>query len=62
MLVVDIGYSLVYRNAGLTTAANGYSLYPSVPFLIWLDLALAAIGIVIGALGAVVSMRRFLKI
>ncbi|MFD1483981.1 permease-like cell division protein FtsX [Lacticaseibacillus baoqingensis] len=62
MLVVDIGYSLVYRNAGLTTAANGYSLYASVPFLIWLDLALAAIGVVIGALGAVVSMRRFLKI
>lgn len=62
MLVVDIGYSLVYANAGLTTAANGYSLFPTMPFLFWLDLALAAIGIIIGALGSVVSMRRFLKI
>lgn len=62
MVIVDAGYSLVYSHADLTTAANGYSLYPNMPFLFWLDLALAVVGIVIGALGSVVSMRRFLKI
>ncbi|WP_461213391.1 permease-like cell division protein FtsX [Lacticaseibacillus sp. GG6-2] len=62
MIVVDVGYPLVYSNAGLTTATNGYSLFPSMPFLLWLDIALAAVGVIIGALGSVVSMRRFLKI
>lgn len=62
MLIVDFGYGLVTRNAPFTVAANGFSLYPNMPFLVWIDLALAVIGMVIGALGAVVSMRRFLKI
>ncbi|WP_179394354.1 permease-like cell division protein FtsX [Lacticaseibacillus absianus] len=62
IVAVDIAYGLVYRSANLSTAANGFDLYPSMPFLIWLDLAIALIGIVIGALGAVVSMRRFLRI
>ncbi|WP_225048836.1 permease-like cell division protein FtsX [Lacticaseibacillus kribbianus] len=62
MLVVDFGYGLVYRNANFTVAGNGFSLFPTLPFLFWLDLSVALIGIVIGALGAVVSMRRFLRI
>jgi cell division transport system permease protein len=45
-----------------TQAANGFTFYPQMPFLLWMDLLLAGIGIVIGALGSVVSMRRFLKI
>lgn len=62
MAVVDIGYSVVHSSINLTQAANGFSLFPTMPFLFWLDLALALIGIVIGALGAVLSMSRFLKI
>lgn len=62
MVVVDVGYSLVFSHANLSQAANGYSLFSTMPFLFWLDLALAVVGIVIGALGSVVSMRRFLKI
>ncbi|WP_262315516.1 permease-like cell division protein FtsX [Lacticaseibacillus parakribbianus] len=62
MLVVDFGYGLVYKNANFSVAANGFSLFPTLPFLFWLDLGIALIGIVIGALGAVVSMRRFLRI
>lgn len=62
MVVVDIVYSIVLKSANLSTAANGFSMYPVMPFLFWLDLLIALIGIVIGALGAVVSMRRFLKI
>ncbi|MCX2454676.1 permease-like cell division protein FtsX [Lacticaseibacillus nasuensis] len=62
MAVVDAGYSVVYHSFGFTRAANGFSLFPTMPFLVWLDLALAGIGIIIGALGALISMRRFLKI
>ncbi|WP_125704017.1 permease-like cell division protein FtsX [Lacticaseibacillus daqingensis] len=62
ILAVDIAYGLVYRSANLSTAANGFALYASMPFLLWLDLAIALIGVIIGALGAVVSMRRFLRI
>ncbi len=60
MLVVDFGYTFLYPRMDLS--ASGYSLYPAMPFLLWLDLAMAGTGIVIGALGSVVSMRRFLKI
>ncbi|WP_054661694.1 permease-like cell division protein FtsX [Lacticaseibacillus camelliae] len=61
MLIVDFGYSLVARNAHFTEAANGFSLYPNMPFLLWLDLGMALIGVIIGGLGSVVSMRRYLK-
>lgn len=62
IVITSTVYPMVVQKAHLTTAVNGFSLYPAMPFLLWLDLALAGIGIVIGALGAVVSMRRFLKI
>ncbi|MFD1440233.1 MULTISPECIES: permease-like cell division protein FtsX [Lacticaseibacillus] len=61
MLLVDFGYGLVAQNAHFTEAVNGFSLYPNMPFLLWLDLGMALIGIIIGALGSVVSMRRYLK-
>ena len=62
IVIVDIGYAVVYRSFSLSSSSNGYSLYGTMPFLLWLDLMLAGIGIIIGALGAVISMRRFLKI
>ncbi|EPC48383.1 Cell division protein FtsX [Lacticaseibacillus paracasei subsp. paracasei Lpp229] len=62
IVIVDIGYAVVYRSFSLSSGSNGYSLYGTMPFLLWLDLMLAGIGIIIGALGAVISMRRFLKI
>lgn len=62
MVFVDIAYNLAYGSMNISEAANGFSLYPVMPFLAWIDLLLAVVGIVIGAVGAVVSMRRFLKI
>jgi cell division transport system permease protein len=62
IVVVDVGYNLIYHSMSATQAANGFTFYPQMPFLLWMDLLLAGIGIVIGALGSVVSMRRFLKI
>lgn len=61
IVVVDVGYAIVQRSFTLSSGASGYSLYANMPFLFWLDLMLAGIGIVIGALGSVISMRRFLK-
>lgn len=62
MVFVDIAYHVVHGSMDISEASNGFSLYPVMPFLLWLDLLLAVVGIVIGAVGAVVSMRRFLKI
>ncbi len=62
MVFVDIAYNLAYNSINLSEASNGYSLYPVMPFLVWVNVLLAVIGIVIGAAGSVVSMRRFLKI
>lgn len=62
VVVVDFAYSLVLHNVNMARIGNGYSLFPQLPFLLWLDLLLAGIGVVIGAAGAVVSMRRFLKV
>lgn len=62
MVFVDIAYKVAYHSMNISEASNGFSLYPVMPFLLWIDLLLAGVGIVIGAVGAVVSMRRFLKI
>ncbi|WP_127848931.1 permease-like cell division protein FtsX [Lacticaseibacillus hulanensis] len=62
MVFVDIAYKVAYNAMNISEASNGFSLYPVMPFLVWIDLLLAVIGIVIGAIGSVVSMRRFLKI
>ena len=61
IIIVDVGYAIVYRSFTYANGASGYTLYANMPFLFWLDLMLAGIGIVIGALGSVISMRRFLK-
>lgn len=62
IIAVDVAYSIMQGNIAETQASSGLMIYGAMPFLLWLDLLLAGIGIVIGAVGAVVSMRRFLKI
>ena len=62
VIVIDFGYVWVYNHMALSMASAGYSLLRPGMFLFQLDLTMAILGIVIGALGSVVSMRRFLKI
>lgn len=62
IVLVDLGYTVVHNSANFTMGGNGFTLYPTMPFLLWLDLLIALIGIVIGALGAVLSMRKFLRV
>ncbi len=62
IVIVDMGYAAVISHSGLTVASNGYAFFSTMPFLFWLDVLLAGIGIVIGAAGAGLSMRRYLRV
>lgn len=62
IVAVDAAYMVIQGNMAQTQAASGMTIYAAMPFLLWLDLLLIGIGLFIGALGAVVSMRRFLKV
>lgn len=62
IIVINWGYSVVYQQTvnGLMNA--GYSLFTPGMFLFRIDLLLIVLAIIIGSLGSLVSMRRFLKI
>lgn len=62
IVVINWGYSVIYQQTvgGLMNA--GYSLYAPGVFLFQVDVLLIILAIIIGSLGSLVSMRRFLKI
>lgn len=60
--LVDFGYIWIYNGLQASLASTSYRLLTPGTFLAEIDLLLISIGIVIGALGSFVSMRRFLKI
>lgn len=60
--VIDFVYLIAYRSINTSVTSSGYSILSPNTFLFQIDLVLALMGIIIGALGAVISMRRFLKI
>lgn len=62
IIIVDFGYIWLYRILTASLASTGYHLLTPAAFLVQIDLLLILIGIVIGALGSALSMRRFLKI
>lgn len=62
IVIVDFGYVWLYRVLTASLASTGYQLLTPAAFLFQIDLLLIVIGIVIGALGSAISMRRFLKI
>lgn len=62
IIIVDFGYVWLYRILSASLASTGYHLLTPGTFLIQIDLLLILIGIIIGALGSGLSMRRFLKI
>ncbi len=62
LIVIDLGYRSVYQGIGQQLATSGYHLW-SPNALLWpLNIALLVIAMLIGAFGASISMRRFLKI
>lgn len=62
IILINWGYTVVYNQtvSGLTN--SGYTLYAPGGFLFQIDLLLILLAIIIGSLGSLVSMRRFLKI
>lgn len=62
LVIIDFGYASVYRAVGRQLATSGYSLMTTSQ-LVWpLNLTLILIAMLIGAFGAAISMRRFLKV
>ncbi len=62
IVLVDVAYLWLYGVMSSSMASTGYQLLTPGTFLWQIDLLLAAIGIIIGALGSGLSMSRFLKI
>ena len=54
-------YLWIYEGGSDFFSGSSFSLLDPNPFLIYVSLAMAAIGITIGAFGSILSMRRFLK-
>ncbi|WP_461218760.1 permease-like cell division protein FtsX [Lapidilactobacillus salsurivasis] len=62
LVIIDLGYANVFRAVGRQLATSGYSLMTPGQ-LIWpLNLTLVLVAMLIGAFGAAISMRRFLKV
>ena len=54
-------YLWIYKGGSDFFSGSSFSLLDPNQFLIYVSLAMAAIGITIGAFGSILSMRRFLK-
>ena len=54
-------YLWIYKGGSDFFSGSSFSLLDPNPFLIYVSLAMAAIGITIGSFGSILSMRRFLK-
>ncbi|MGT2910618.1 permease-like cell division protein FtsX [Streptococcus cameli] len=61
-VLVYFGYQAVFQSTNPTLATQNLSLFPMGLFIPAMVGSLFLIGIVIGALGSTISMRRFLKI
>ncbi|MBM7642569.1 permease-like cell division protein FtsX [Streptococcus loxodontisalivarius] len=61
-VIIYFGYHWVYDNYNPSLLTEGLSLYDINVFLPAMIGAMALVGIVIGSLGSILSMRRFLKI
>ncbi|GAF41081.1 cell division protein FtsX [Agrilactobacillus composti DSM 18527 = JCM 14202] len=62
MVLIDIGYHWVYQRTATELVNFGYTLASPGQFLVLIDLVLLSVGMLIGAIGAMISMRRYLKV
>lgn len=60
-LIVYAGYIFLYAILQQNLVNSQYTLLPSDPFALLMLLGLIATGVIIGALGSAISIRRFLK-
>lgn len=62
IVTLDFGYRWLYNVTNVQLTSFGYSLAQPQYFLLVLNLLMIIVGILIGTVGCLVSMRRFLKI
>jgi len=59
-LVIDVAYSFISTQLAQTLAF--LPIVPKYPLLLWLSIGMAFLGPAIGALGSMISIKRFLKV
>jgi cell division transport system permease protein len=62
ILILVFAYRFAYQNLNPQLLTSNYSMLAPSTFIFEVSLGMAAIGVVIGSLGSVISMRRFLKV
>lgn len=60
--VIVFSYLAIYERVAVYLSGTSFSILSPDPFLIYLVILLAGIGIIIGSIGSSLSIRRFLKI
>ena len=60
-VLVDAGYILFYKAFHGALISAIFSLYPPVPFLLWLTAADLALGLILGAFGSRMAVRRSIR-
>lgn len=61
-IIIYFGYKAVYASVNPQFEVQGLTLYPADTFLPMIIGGMFVVGILIGSLGSVISMRRYLKI
>ncbi|MDA9430064.1 Cell division protein FtsX [Enterococcus mundtii 1A] len=61
VLILTFGYQEIYRLLNPTLLRSNYSLIQPQDIVWKIDALMAGIGVIIGSLGSIISMRRFLK-
>lgn len=61
-IIIYFGYKVVYASVNPQFEVQGLTLYPADTFLPMIIGGMFVVGILIGSLGSVISMRRYLKI
>ena len=62
VIIMTLGYNQVYNMFNPQLLRSNYSLIRPEDFIWKVNLLMIATGMIIGSLGSVISMRRFLKI
>lgn len=61
VLIFTFGYQEIYKLLNPTLLRSNYSLIQPQDIVWKIDVLMAGIGVIIGSLGSIISMRRFLK-
>ncbi|MFV0559325.1 MAG: permease-like cell division protein FtsX [Enterococcus sp.] len=62
ILLMTYGYHAMYQLINPSLLRSNYSLLKPADFIWQINLLMAGIGVIIGSLGSIVSMRRFLRL